>query len=143
MCHILIYDNIMAMSIEYFRQKINSIKNILNNKDILIIIIILLTSFASFGLGRMSIIEDNKKSIYIESSASVVKSHKDNDSIDNITKVKNTDAHLYIASKSGTKYHFPWCSGAKRIKEDNKVWFSTKDEAEKAGYTPARNCKGL
>ena len=25
----------------------------------------------------------------------------------------------------------------------NRIWFATKDEAEKAGYEPAANCKGL
>lgn len=49
----------------------------------------------------------------------------------------------YVASKTGTKYHLPTCAGAKQIKEENKVWFSTKEEAEAAGYTPATNCKGI
>ena len=49
----------------------------------------------------------------------------------------------YVASKNGTKYHLPWCSGAKRIGEANKIWFATKEAAEKAGYTPAANCRGI
>ncbi len=49
----------------------------------------------------------------------------------------------YVASKNGTKYHLPWCTGAKRIKDENKVWFKTKEDAEKAGLTPASNCKGI
>jgi len=49
----------------------------------------------------------------------------------------------YVASKSGKAYHLPWCPGAQRIKEENKVWFQSKEEAEAAGYSPAGNCKGL
>jgi len=49
----------------------------------------------------------------------------------------------YVASKTGKSYHLPWCSGAKQIKESNKVYFSSKEEAEAAGYTPAKNCKGI
>lgn len=49
----------------------------------------------------------------------------------------------YVASKTGTKYYLPWCGSANRIKEENKVWFSSKAEAEAAGYEPAKNCKGL
>jgi len=49
----------------------------------------------------------------------------------------------YVASKSGSKYYLPSCGTASRIKEENKVWFSTKAEAEAAGYEPAANCKGL
>ncbi len=50
-------------------------------------------------------------------------------------------AHTFVGSKNGTKYHLPTCSGAKNIKEENKVWFGTKEEAEAKGYTPASNCK--
>lgn len=49
----------------------------------------------------------------------------------------------YVGSKKGSKYHLPWCAGAKAIKEENKIWFASKEEAEKAGYTPAGNCKGI
>lgn len=49
----------------------------------------------------------------------------------------------YVASKNGTKYYLPTCSGAKRIKEENKVWFATVEEAQAAGLGPAANCPGL
>lgn len=49
----------------------------------------------------------------------------------------------YVASRSGTAYHLPWCVGALRIREENKIWFSSKEEAEQKGYHPAKNCKGL
>ncbi|HWH16295.1 MAG TPA: hypothetical protein VNU25_01790 [Candidatus Paceibacterota bacterium] len=49
----------------------------------------------------------------------------------------------YVASKNGTKYYLPSCGGSKRIKEENKIWFDTKEEAESAGYGPAANCPGL
>jgi hypothetical protein len=45
-----------------------------------------------------------------------------------------------VASKSGTKYHYLWCSGAQRISEQNKIVFDNKDLAERAGYTLASNC---
>ena len=50
---------------------------------------------------------------------------------------------MYVASKNGTKYHFPWCSGAKSISEVNKIWFNSVEEARASGYAPAANCKGL
>lgn len=49
----------------------------------------------------------------------------------------------FVASKNGTKYYLSSCSGAGRIKESNKVWFTSKEDAETAGYTPASNCPGL
>jgi len=52
-------------------------------------------------------------------------------------------AHNFVASKTGSKYYTPDCSGAKRIKDENKVWFATKQAAEAAGLTPSTSCKGL
>ena len=48
-----------------------------------------------------------------------------------------------VASKNGTKYYWPWCSGANRIKASNQVSFISIAAARAAGYTPASNCKGL
>jgi hypothetical protein len=48
-----------------------------------------------------------------------------------------------VASKNGSKYHYPWCGGAKQISEKNKITFASIAEARAAGYTPAGNCKGL
>ncbi len=48
-----------------------------------------------------------------------------------------------VASRSGKKYHFPWCPGAETISEKNKIWFADEKEARRRGYTPAGNCKGL
>jgi bifunctional ADP-heptose synthase (sugar kinase/adenylyltransferase) len=46
-----------------------------------------------------------------------------------------------VVSKNGTKYHFPWCAGAGQIKEENKVWYTTEQDAISAGYTKAGNCQ--
>ena len=46
-----------------------------------------------------------------------------------------------VASENSDKYHFLWCSGVKRIKEENKIYFSTDQEAQSKGYTLAGNCQ--
>lgn len=48
----------------------------------------------------------------------------------------------YVASKSGTKYHLVTCGSANAIKEENRIYFSTENEAVAAGYTRAANCSG-
>ena len=48
-----------------------------------------------------------------------------------------------IGSKTGMKYYFPWCGELKRIKPENKIVFSSTEEALALGYSPAGNCKGL
>ena len=112
-----------------------------HEKDILLVMVIVLTALTSFGLGRLSRIRENKMPITIENLPAAVASVSDLKKSEP-TIVETTEGKL-VASKNGTKYHFPWCSGAKRIKESNKIWFASKEEAEKAGYTPAVNCKGL
>lgn len=50
---------------------------------------------------------------------------------------------LVAASRNGKRYYYPWCGGIKQIKEKNLMWFTTKEEAERAGYTVAKGCEGL
>ncbi len=120
----------MHQSINDIRDKIKRIINLIERQDIFFACLILLVGLGSFGLGRLSIIEGNKTPLkidYLEFQQA------------NLGAVSGK----YVASKSGTKYHLPWCSGAQRISKKNKIWFNTKEEAESKGYTPANNCKGI
>jgi len=111
---------------------------------ILTIVVIILVGTASFGLGRLSAYETKKEPVTIEMSE-----------ISNANSEPETKPEVLgesldlkaggevIASKTGDKYHFPWCAGAKRILETNKIYFKSVEEAKAAGLTPAGNCKGL
>jgi len=58
------------------------------------------------------------------------------------TAKKAVDLRVVVSKSASSKlYHFTWCSGAKRIKEENKVWFNTEAEAVAAGYSLAGNCQ--
>jgi len=46
-----------------------------------------------------------------------------------------------VASKSGKRYYFLHCSGVKRIKEANKIYFKSENDAKKRGLTIAANCE--
>lgn len=46
----------------------------------------------------------------------------------------------FVGSKNSDKYHLPDCSNAKRIKPENIVCFSSKEDAESKGYQPAKDC---
>ena len=52
-----------------------------------------------------------------------------------------TVAQGYVASKNSTAFHTPDCKWEQRIKEENKIWFKTREEALKKGYTPCKVCK--
>ena len=45
-----------------------------------------------------------------------------------------------VVSKNSDKYHYSWCSGSKRIKPENQIWFTSAQEAENRGYVLAGNC---
>jgi len=46
----------------------------------------------------------------------------------------------YVASKNSNKYHLPTCRYAQNIKPENKVCFSSKEDAESRGYQGAKCC---
>lgn len=46
-------------------------------------------------------------------------------------KVEEYNEGDYVASKTGKTYHVPSCDWAKKIKDENKVWFNSEDEASK------------
>lgn len=68
-----------------------------------------------------------------------------NTSQNNTTKNQdqiNTDNQkcAFVASKNSNKYHLPTCQFAQKIKPENKVCFSSADEAIKRGYQGAKCC---
>ncbi|MEK7613880.1 MAG: Ada metal-binding domain-containing protein [Patescibacteria group bacterium] len=109
--------------------------------DLFVIGVILVVSLASFGLGRLSVLYTEKEEEFAISYVPQVPS----ESIPQVAGVEaaTPTAQVYVASKLGSKYHLPWCSGAQTMKEENKIYFNSKAEAEAAGYTPALNCKGI
>jgi preprotein translocase subunit SecE len=46
-----------------------------------------------------------------------------------------------VASVNSDKFHYLHCPGAKTIKEENKIYFPSAQEAIKAGFVLAGNCK--
>lgn len=115
---------------------------------------IILVSILSFGLGRLSVVGD-REAVKIEYDPSL-------GNVDEIfgratepilpavagasisasdTKSATQAPEIQVvASKNGERYHFLHCSGAKQIKEENKIVFGNQAEAEAAGYTLALNC---
>lgn len=96
-----------------------------------LIILVILAVAASFGMGRLSVLMGPKPAISVQNAAAVATADP---------------LHLgggYVASRTGQNYYFPWCAGAQSIATDNQRWFATEAAAQKAGYRPAKNCRGL
>lgn len=47
----------------------------------------------------------------------------------------------YTASSASDRFHLPSCSSAAKISDDNRLWFSSREEAVSAGYTPCGRCE--
>jgi len=101
------------------------------------VVIVLVAGFA-FGLGRLSKITESKPPLVIEQAPGAVSVV-----LGTSTVKSQATTGKFVASRSGEKFHYPWCPGAKRISDINKVWFNTTEEAIAAGYEPAANCPGL
>lgn len=121
--------------------------------DALILAIILLTGTLGFGLGVLAGKDmgktEGKEGFWIEQlpQGTVRGGGGPAAAVAAVSKAPEPEpapsAKVYMASKNGTKYYLPTCGTAKRIKEENRVWFGIKEEAEAAGYGPAANCPGL
>ena len=56
-------------------------------------------------------------------------------------RVQKDASGKYFASKNGHKYYSAGCSAGKSIKQENRIYFSSAPEAEKAGYTSSSSCQ--
>lgn len=98
-------------------------------KEYLIIIIIILVGLASFGLGRMSALEnageENKVEFIVPELSKIDMSFKD---------------LSYVASINGTKYYPRGCKAVNRIRAENRIYFKSGSDAQKSGYGYTSSC---
>ena len=104
-------------------------------RDVIIIGVLVLASAASFGLGYLAGVEAGQGMGSTSSSQGGVSME--------LSPLVATSSAMgqVVASKSGTKYYLPRCTGAGRIADANKIWFVSASAAQEAGYTLAANCK--
>ncbi len=139
------------MTIQEMVQKGKNMAKSALSGDFFIALIVVLVGLASFGLGRLSMKPPKEPvKIYQKSQeAAVVRSLPEaaiaekKDSLPQGATTLRTGGGRYVASKNGSAYYLESCSGAKRIKDENKIWFSSSAAAESAGYHKAANCPGL
>lgn len=93
-------------------------------------LLVLLLGVGSFALGRLSALEASRPLITLTEAPQTA-------------MLPIANGGLYVASRTGSVYYFPWCAGAEKIAPANQRWFQNADEAERAGYRAAKNCKGM
>ena len=113
--------------------------------DLFVAAVIFLVGMGGFGLGRLSVLWQNKAPVEVAGSdiarpfGSTTPAEQ---AILPQQKAISTTGR-FVGSRGGSAYHYPWCPGALKIKEENKIWFQTKQEAVAKGYKPAGNCPGM
>lgn len=113
-------------------------------KDILVVIIVILVGLGSFELGRLSK-ENGSEGIKIEYGDQYQGTSQTANAISSVTDVgrleTNSSGKTFFASSRGSKYYSTSCSAGKTIKQENRVWFTTGEEAERAGYALSSSCQ--
>ncbi|MEI8174719.1 MAG: hypothetical protein WCG28_02090 [bacterium] len=121
-------------------------------KDIMIVIIVILVGLGSFELGRLSKSNDSAgiKIQYPKGDLSqgedlntnAIYSQNLSSADTNTPKIiLNSNSKTFFASNRGTKYYSISCSAGKTIKQENRIYFTTKEEAEQAGCGLSSSCK--
>jgi hypothetical protein len=129
-------------------------------KDILIVIIIILVGIGCFELGRLSKNNDfggikiTTTPIDLPAQAGTGSNidqgiqQSINPSVNQTANVlgaiefqnSNSSGKTFFASSKGKKYYTISCSAGKTIKQENRIYFTTGEEAQKAGYTLSSSC---
>jgi hypothetical protein len=114
-------------------------------KDILIVVIVILVGLGSFELGRLSK-ENANSGIRIEypnqtlnQPANVISSVNTKNIAPKVVSVSKPK--IFFASNRGRKYYPLGCSAGKTIKQENRIYFDSREEAERAGYELSSSCK--
>ena len=96
-----------------------------------LVALIFLTALGSFGLGRLSALIEARPPV----------------SLTQVSEMAAPQAiamgGLFVASRTGSVYYYPWCAGAANIAPQNQRWFPDEQSAQAAGFRPAKTCKGL
>ncbi|MEX2052185.1 MAG: hypothetical protein WD991_00625 [Candidatus Paceibacterota bacterium] len=120
-------------------QKIKHFLDSEQSKDILTVIIIILVGLGSFGLGRLSK-QPPKEGLKIEYRG-VELSGNTLEALNASNIVENVGGKNFFASSRGTKYYPVGCQAGTSLKQENRIYFTTREAAEGAGYELSSSCR--
>jgi len=46
----------------------------------------------------------------------------------------------FVGSVNSNKYHYPSCDSVEQIAEENRIWFTSPEDATSQGYIPCKSC---
>lgn len=113
------------------QEKKDKIKSFVADDRLYASLLIITVGIVAFGLGRTTVVSEvHRPQIELRTADDDRKSMSDTSS---------TSAS-YIASKNGTRYYPQTCPAASRIHEENKIYFTSKEQARAAGFTKTSQC---
>ncbi|MEK7564064.1 MAG: hypothetical protein AAB510_00645 [Patescibacteria group bacterium] len=143
-------------------EKIKSFLESDRGKNILLIFIIIFMAISSFELGRISksdqtsgvkitetieeySVANTQPADVLGASKSLVEAKNTTIRSSSTPKIVEPKApapkDIYFASKRGKKYYPLGCSAGKTIKQENRIYYDNRGEAEAAGYELSSSCR--
>ncbi len=115
-----------------------------SGKDLLTVIIVLLVGLSSFGLGRLSK-QPLNEGLKVEYEGEEYFPEETAGNLDaNTTKAGSAvrqDSGQFFGSSKGSKYYPVGCAAGKSLKQENRIYFTSREAAETAGYTLSGSCR--
>src|SRR3989344_7946965 len=116
------------------------------NTELFLVLVFLLLGLIGFGIGRLSLVGEGSGAYELRVESTPVSAEEVVQAIKGATLVEEGSTREptnIVGNKNSHIFHLSTCSGAKRMAEQNKVYFASIEEAVNAGYRPAGNCPGL
>lgn len=130
-------------SIQHLKDKIKGF-GYADKSLILQAFIVILVAIGSFGLGRLSLQSPKNEKVAIVNldpeGGGNLTYYKKSATAQTASVTSNTTQGVYVASKNGKLYYRVGCGASSRIKDENKIYFNTAQEAEDAGLQGSSSC---
>lgn len=128
--------------------KVNELEDILDNIDLISNNEVLLNQFSKKDTSSRGIkaVVAKKNMAFDVDKLREIRSHNkkkenpENDLPDDKVEMDDSSSVIYVSSVNSDKFHLPSCSHAKRIKDSNRITFSSRKEAIDSGRLPCGVC---
>ena len=117
------------------KEKIKSLATFITRKDVYTALVIIFVGLASFCLGALWQKDRSQPDITI-TNADIA-----GDTSPSTGSGQGSTTDAYVGSYTSKIYRLTTCPGVSAINPDNRVYFASQEDAQAAGYIPAKNCK--
>lgn len=124
----------------FFKENLKHYQDILvKNEDRIILAIgFVLVTVLSFGAGKLSEVYHAQTPIVFQDNSDCVKNQKLSTGKQNEISASETQGQI-IGNKNSRIYHLPGGGSYNKVSAENRVYFASEADAQKAGYRKARN----